>query len=1238
MKLIFALLAAAFLSPSFAQVSNSWIKAGSGNWEDQTAWSLGILPSSGQAVLITNQGWKAVAIGASTTQNAPQSLNVGSVILGGYTDSFNLLLLNYAGYGVPLTAGSISVGTNSGITSFASAITVTTNSGSGDLSILSTFIQSDNANVNAHTINLGNVTNGAAGSGTFYQTNGIVNADDLSLAFGSTFNQFNGANAFGTVEMGAGNSSTNSGHYNIDGGYLTAGSIILYRGDINQTGGSVSAGLGLGGNYTLSGGILQIPGINIPDVPCSSRNPCPQSIGVNATLLQTGGTNFCNGGLTVFYMLGAPGVGADYYGPGHYVLSNGVLCVTGTVSSGSPYYDGRGDFQQWGGWHTNAGTFVIGNDLGQLGGLRASSFTLGGGTMITPSISINYGSFSQSGGTNHVSASINVGTGYGDATFALSGGLLAAQNTTIDLTGDEYFDGTHVLFTQGGGTHIVTNLLRVSGPFPSQYSGYSSSFSSSYVLSNGVLNAANIEVDGGGTFEHDGGTLLSSGLLTLGYGAWKENTTGQQFGQFLLSAPVATNSTFSLPAGNCAVHFASSSSVAWSNQVKLVIINWHGSPTGGGASQFYFGTSATGLTAQQLSQVVFLNPVGFATGTYTTKILSSGEIVPDQSTSPPTGLVNNWVSPNSGKWEDSSSWSLATPPASNQFVTITDHGFISVNIDGTTVSTAPASMTVSNLLLSAPDQTYSTLLLNFFGLGTPLKVLNSCVMSNNSYLLNYGSSFEVDGTNGGLTINGGSFQQVGGQTVATGSVNVTSGYLRATNANLTLGQLTLGTPGSYGYVQHDGGSIASAFVNVMRGSYSMAHGILYAIQGLQLSSDQAAFIQSGGTNYGNITAGENSTYELSGGLAQGNVLSAADSNNHFTFQQDNGVLQMAFINVTGGSNAALPSFELNNGMIWCGTLNIGGNGVFGQNGGQIFVTNSIDMHGDFFITSRGNISETSNYRLNGGQFQAPALSMGQLTSFRQFGGTFNLTGNGLNLTVPSALYQLGGGSLVTSSTGVSGDFQQTNGHHVVNGVLSLVGSYELSGGDVTMQGFYTRGNLSLSGAGTITNTGLVNLGGSITTSIANALLGQVQLATNTSLIFTGFPARVSFNASAGVSWTPGALLTISNWNSNAHVYFGNNASGLSGSQVAQITFLNPGGFAPGTYPAQILSTGEVVPASRPTLISSSSGSTLVLTWSGNYQLVSATNVSGPYLPVSGATSPWTNRFTKPQEFFRLQGM
>src|SRR5688572_8818933 len=82
--------------------ANTWTKPTSGNWEDPSAWSLGVLPNSSQSVLITNSGWKAVAVNSSTPINFPNAMTVDSLTIRGAWDTFNTLLLNYAGTAVPL--------------------------------------------------------------------------------------------------------------------------------------------------------------------------------------------------------------------------------------------------------------------------------------------------------------------------------------------------------------------------------------------------------------------------------------------------------------------------------------------------------------------------------------------------------------------------------------------------------------------------------------------------------------------------------------------------------------------------------------------------------------------------------------------------------------------------------------------------------------------------------------------------------------------------------------------------------------------------------------------------------------------------------------------------------------------------------------------------------------------------------------------------------------------------------
>src|ERR1043166_1974633 len=103
MRSLFIFTVLGVLSAARAQVINNWIKPGSGDWQDQTAWSLGVLPNSSQSVMITNSGWKAVAINPSTPVNFPGSMTVSNLTIRGATNTENVLLLNYFGTAVPLT-------------------------------------------------------------------------------------------------------------------------------------------------------------------------------------------------------------------------------------------------------------------------------------------------------------------------------------------------------------------------------------------------------------------------------------------------------------------------------------------------------------------------------------------------------------------------------------------------------------------------------------------------------------------------------------------------------------------------------------------------------------------------------------------------------------------------------------------------------------------------------------------------------------------------------------------------------------------------------------------------------------------------------------------------------------------------------------------------------------------------------------------------------------------------------
>src|SRR5205085_12488922 len=123
-------------------------------------------------------------------------------------------------------------------------------------------------------------------------------------------------------------------------------------------------------------------------------------------------------------------------------------------------------------------------------------------------------------------------------------------------------------------------------------------------------------------------------------------------------------------------------------------------------------------------------------------------------------------------------------------------------------------------------------------------------------------------------------------------------------------------------------------------------------------------------------------------------------------------------------------------------------------------------------------------------------------------------------------------------------------------------------------------------------------------------------------------------------WHWDARLILSNLNGNPsggcakQLRFRNNQSGLTPTQLSLVLFQISSNF----YSAKILNTGEVVPNQQvgAPVSFAKQGNNLVLTWPSGWSLQSSTNVLGPYLDISGATSPYSyNTTAVPQQFFRL---
>jgi hypothetical protein len=560
---------------------NSWTNPVSGYWQDPF-WSLGESPGPGQTILFTNAGWKALAIGSTTPTN---ELSVNSLTVSSPPNTFNELLFNFSGPTRPLVIGdanfqgSLLVASNSAVVMLYGGLQVLDNiimnQEQGAFSIGGTFTEDEFSQVSAIFMHVGDI-----GPAVFNLTNSLlsITTESIGGAFGATFNHGSGTNSFSLMVL-------RNAQYDLFDGEVSG--TISVGATLHHFGGTINGEMDFGfGTYILDGGI------HTGDTVAPTGNEA-------ALIQQSGGTN-C-GALTLGRAISLAAIGF-----GTYSLSNGVLATPGTTINGA------GDFEQWGGFHFVNGPLSLSGALIAGGTFVPANYSLHNGFLSANSLAIDIGTFSQSGGTNQINGLVDLsGFPPGPGIYNLSGGLLSDVNADVSFSpGGGFF--------QSGGTHLVGNTLTVEA-FNFPFSGY--------VLSGGTLVAPNIQVLSGATFHHTGGTITNQYLLTLAAGNWETRAGQQQLGALLLGVSMGSASTLTFPSSPAVLRFGNSSGVTWSNQATLTIERWNGSPAGGGADQLFFGSDATGLTAQELSQIRFHNPDGFA-GYFPARILATGEVVP----------------------------------------------------------------------------------------------------------------------------------------------------------------------------------------------------------------------------------------------------------------------------------------------------------------------------------------------------------------------------------------------------------------------------------------------------------------------------------------------------------------------------------------------------------------------------------------------------------------------------------
>ena len=165
-----------------------------------------------------------------------------------------------------------------------------------------------------------------------------------------------------------------------------------------------------------------------------------------------------------------------------------------------------------------------------------------------------------------------------------------------------------------------------------------------------------------------------------------------------------------------------------------------------------------------------------------------------------------------------------------------------------------------------------------------------------------------------------------------------------------------------------------------------------------------------------------------------------------------GQLRCETLNVSGAANLDIGTYwpYPRGNPLDAGALNISGTATVSVDSCTIFVTNSIDVHGD---------SSTTNATLNLGNviFSVSDFTVHE-NSTASFGGSGQISNS---LSLDGGKFQLWNGTLDSPYIGVGANakFTQSYGINSVHGVLSINGNYELTGGTLLTDGIYLRRSL-----------------------------------------------------------------------------------------------------------------------------------------------------------------------------------
>jgi autotransporter-associated beta strand protein len=305
-----------------------------------------------------------------------------------------------------------------------------------------------------------------------------------------------------------------------------------------------------------------------------------------AVLFNTGGASLSGAGT-----LKKTGAGAvDFWNAGPGSGFTGMIDVE----------DGVLTFQQGSGAFSGKSALTI----------AATSATVdvrGGGNLVVDALT-GTGAVSSSAGAN----TFTIGNNGGSGTF--DGIIADGANTTVRNGMTTGWNGTLALVKNGTGAQTLSAT--------NAYSGTTTVNAGSLIVTGSINGSGALVLNGGKLQLGASNVLKDAAPLTLGGGTLAMAGFSDTVGALTLSL----SSTIDLGNGSSTLKFGVSNT-AWTASQILTITNWDGSTNGGGTDQIFFGNSASGLLAANVAEIQFLNPAGFAPGTYGAQMLSTGELV-----------------------------------------------------------------------------------------------------------------------------------------------------------------------------------------------------------------------------------------------------------------------------------------------------------------------------------------------------------------------------------------------------------------------------------------------------------------------------------------------------------------------------------------------------------------------------------------------------------------------------------